>query len=612
MVTSLPWSFKATLNVVQTNMLSFMAASYPIALKAPKPILPPVMPTRPILLTANKIRGLLRRTRRPPRCRRLELREEGQFGWGCGGALYYRGGIATEKGRSENLSKRHTRRKFLKVVSAGTVWITLLTMPGCKRSGRTPTPTPSTTNSHAQSNGQRTRHSASAQPKYVQAFRSRPKFSPPTVDVSARAHGTAPGYIFIAPKKGAGQDGPMIIDDFGQLVWFSKNRYATDFKVQHYQGEPVLTWWEGKVVQAHGVGEYMIFDNSYREVTRVRPGNAYRGDLHEFLISTQDTALFTIYNLVRLDLSPVGGPKDGVVWQGIAQELDIESGRVLFEWHSLDHISLEESYYVLPEDAQKPFDYFHINSIDIDRDGNLLVSARNTSAVYKVERKSGEIIWRLGGKKSDFEMGPGTRFAFQHDARRQPDGTITIFDNGAAPKVHYQSRGIVLELDEYKMTATLLREYISPDKPLASGQGNMQVLPNGDVFIGWGPETFFSEFSSDGELLFNARFRGKAQSYRAFRFPWSGHPTDEPAVAAEYGSDDKVTVYASWNGATEVTIWQALAGPGPDQLKPVGFAPQDGFETTITVDTMESYVAAQAKDRSGQVLGTSKVIKPRR
>jgi hypothetical protein len=166
-------------------------------------------------------------------------------------------------------------------------------------------------------------------------------------------------------------------------------------------------------------------------------------------------------------------------------------------------------------------------------------------------------------------MGDGTRFAYQHDARRQPDGTITIFDNGAAPKVHDRSRGIVLELETGRMTATLAREYTSPDQLLSSSQGNVQVLPNGNVFVGWGSAPYLSEFDGEGGLLFNATFPGGDQSYRAFRMKWSGHPTDNPAVAAKSSAGDKVTVYASWNGATEVESWQVLAGPEADRLEPV-------------------------------------------
>jgi hypothetical protein len=500
-------------------------------------------------------------------------------------------------------TRRHTRGEFFKVLGAGSAWIMLLNTLGCEP-----------TKQGQSRRSQQTRHSSPGQPRLVQTFRSCPELSPPTIEVTMQAHDITPGYIFIAPKKGVGQDGPMIIDNRGQLVWFSKDRYALNFKTQDYQGRPVLTWWQGKIVQGHGQGEYLILDNSYREMTRVRAGNGYVGDEHEFLISPQDKALITVYNQVPRDLSSVGGPKEGMVWEGVAQELDIETGEVLLEWHSLDHVGLEESYDE-PEGPEKPFDYFHINSIDVDHDGNWIISARNTSTVYKIDRNSGEIIWRLGGKKSDFEMESDARPTRQHDARRQPDGTLTIFDNGARPWVHGQSRGIVLDLDEEKMSATLARVYTSPKKPHATSQGNMQVLPNDNVLIGWGSAASLSEFSSDGELLFNANLPGrghqKAESYRAFRFPWSGHPADDPAVAAEPASDDKANVYASWNGATEVATWQVLAGPSPEQLKPVGSAPRDGFETLISVHTPEPYVAVQARNASGELLGTTKVVKLR-
>jgi hypothetical protein len=249
-----------------------------------------------------------------------------------------------------------------------------------------------------------------------------------------------------------------------------------------------------------------------------------------------------------------------------------------------------------------------INSIDVDHDSNLIVSARLTSTVYKIDRQSGEVIWRLGGKKSDFQMSQEAQPRYQHDARRQPDGTITIFDNGDL-KIDDQSYGLVLELDEDEMRATLLRKYPQPEGKICGTQGNVQVLPNSNVFIGWGSNPHFSEFSREGDLLYDARFPPQVESYRAFRFPWSGHPDDDPAVAAEAGSDDKVTVYASWNGATEVATWEVFAGPSPERLKPLGGAsPRKGFETTITVHTADPYVSVQAKDRSSTVLGTANVV----
>jgi Arylsulfotransferase (ASST) len=491
-----------------------------------------------------------------------------------------------------NLGARHTRREFIRAAGAGAVGTVVLGALGCKPADWIST------------------IASSGRAGSTQSYRSRPDLGPPVVGVNVRASdGVAPGYVFVGPKKGEGQDGPMIVDDEGRLVWFAKDRYVCDFKAQTYRGEPVLTWWQGGIVAGHGVGEYVIFDSSYREVRRVTAGNGYRGDLHEFSITPRDTALVTIYAETKTDLSMVGGPKDGPVWNGIAQEIDLETGEVLFEWRSLDHVGVEESYRGAPEDRSVALDYFHINSIEVDPDGDFLIDAKGTSAVYKVDRETGEVLWRLGGKRSDFEMGPGTRFAYQHDARRQRDGTITIFDNGASPQVHEQSRGIVLDLDTDAMKATLVREYTHPHKPLSTSQGNLQALPNGNVFVGWGSEPFVSEYSEDGELLFDAELAGENQSYRAFRLPWSGRPDEAPAVAAEKGSGDEVTVYASWNGATEVVTWRVLAGADPGGLEPLGSGPRKGFETALSVRTKEPYVAVRAEDGSGRVLGTSEAVK---
>jgi len=501
-----------------------------------------------------------------------------------------------------------TRRRFLKALAAGAAYLALATAGGCGSLERTRRIGALQVPRLGPLGAQKVWPLPSVKPKTpkgVWEFRSRPDLRPGAVEMIARAQGTSSGYIFIALKEGAGEHGPMIIDDQGQLVWLGKHRSARDFKVQRHRGKPVLTWWEGRVVAAHGVGEYVIFDDSYREIARVRAGNGYRGDLHEFLITPEDTALLTAYAPAQTDLSPIGGPEDGAVWDGIVQEVNIETGMVLFEWHSLQHVSLEESYYAPTKGAGWPYDYFHINSIDVDHDGNLLVSARNTCAVYKVDRKSGEVLWRLGGKKSDFEMGEGTRTAFQHDARRHQDGTITIFDNGAHPKVHQKSRAIVVELDEERIRAILARTYTLPQEILSTSQGNAQHLPDRNVFVGWGSEPFVSEFSYDGEVLLYGRLPDDGESYRAFRFEWRGHPTEDPAVTGEQRTEGRVAVHASWNGATEVASWEVVSGPGPDQMAPLGSVPRDGFETDMLAQATGPYVAVRALDSSGEILGTS-------
>src|SRR5215218_6950785 len=511
------------------------------------------------------------------------------------------------------MRERFTRRRFLSAMGAGATYLALTNVVGCDRSERAPQAKSPKGGTPSAPKVLPLPSASPAHQEQVWAFRSRPDLSPPAVEVTTQAHHTAPGYIFVAPEQGgASQGGSMIVDDSGEVVWFrplqGRNGRAHDFKVQSYRGNSVLTWMDG-------VNEYVIFDQSYREIARISAGNGYYGDHHEFLISPQDTALILIYSPVPWDLSSIGGLKNDRVWQGIVQELDIESGKVLFEWHSLEHVGLDESYATVSQDGRPGLDYFHANSIEVDHDNNLLVSARQTFTVYKIDRNTGEIIWRLGGKKSDFEMGPGTRFAFQHDARRRRDGTISVFDNGttifhdSVPEVVEESRGIVLELDERKMSASLVREYTHSDKQYAHAGGNVQLLPNHNVFIGWGRALVFSEFSEDGELLFDARLPPPNRSYRYFRFPWSGHPTDRPAAVAERANEEELEVYASWNGATEVSSWEVLAGQRPGQIEPLGSVPRNGFKTAMSVQSPHPYVAVRAKDRSGRVLGTTEPMK---
>jgi len=449
-------------------------------------------------------------------------------------------------------------------------------------------------------------------------FRSRPDLRPPAVTVAKRTERTAPGYVFVAPKNGPGetgpgQRGPMILDGEGRPVWFRPLREegvdAMDFKAQRFRGRPVITWWQGPHT-AYGQGEYAVLDGSYGEVARVRAGGGYQADLHELMITEKDTALVTVYGHEFRDLSAVGGAGSAVVAEGIVQELDVETGEVLFEWHSLEHVGVEESYFQPPDDPTEPFDYFHINSIEVDTDGNLLVSARKTSAAYKIDRTTGEIVWRLDGKRGDFQMASGARTRYQHDARRRPDGTLTIFDNGEEGESAL-SRAVVVRLDEAAMRAGLVREYVHAGRRLSVTQGNAQTLPNGNAFVGWGSEPGFSEFHEDGEILFDANFPAGVESYRAFRFPWVGVPDDDPAVAAEPGPDPgEVSVHASWNGATEVAAWVVLAGPAPESLRTLGGVPRNGFETAAAARTDAPYIGVEAIDRHGRVLGRSPAIRP--
>jgi hypothetical protein len=225
--------------------------------------------------------------------------------------------------------------------------------------------------------------------------------------------------------------------------------------------------------------------------------------------------------------------------------------------------------------------------------------------VYKIDRTTGAIVWRLGGKQSDFAMGTGATFSWQHDARRQADGTLTIFDDGASPG---HSRGIVLRLDEQAKTATLVRAFEHPAPLLARSQGNMQVLPGGNVLIGWGDAGYVSEFSANGKIVFDATYPAAVQSYRNYRQAWTGRPADLPAAAAVSGPGGSVTAFASWNGATEVATWDVLAGPSAGALKLAGSVPRSGFETSIPVRGPAQWVQVVARNARGAVLGSSPIV----
>jgi hypothetical protein len=443
---------------------------------------------------------------------------------------------------------------------------------------------------------------------------------PPVLTVtqaSGAAGGSQGPYLFLAPRgyagKSVGDSGLMIVDRDGQLVWFGSPISGTplNFTKQVYRGQPVLTWSAG-IVNAVGItyGTSYIADTSYRVIAKVKAGHGAQTDLHEFTITPQDTALITAHRKIQADLSPVGGPKKGWLMTSNAQEIDIASGQVLFDWNSLDHVPLTESYQKLMGGmSSTPYDYFHINSVALAPDGDVIISSRNTWTIYKVSRSSGKIAWRLGGKKTDFTLGPGAHFAWQHDARMPAADTLTVFDNASAPPVEPQSRGLLLNVDTKAMHVTLKQAYQHPAGLLADNQGSVQLQPGGRVFVGWGAEPYLSEFAADGSLLLDAELPLNDQSYRAFTFDWSGRPAGRPDVVARPDPARGSAVFVSWNGATDVTTWTVLAGKNPSALAAAASQPRAGFETNISVNSEGPYFAVTAHDASGRQLGRSATVK---
>jgi hypothetical protein len=451
----------------------------------------------------------------------------------------------------------------------------------------------------------------------VRTFVSRPDLRPPavrvtTVDADGPVH-NSPRFIFSAPRSyfasGPARAGLMIVDRRGRLVYFREITHGQpfDFNVQSYKGRPVLTSWHGDVMSAHGYGSGEITDSSYRRLRRIRAGHGLMTDLHELVMTSAGTALITAYGAVSADLSRFGGPHNGKVFTGHAQEIDLATGKVLFDWNSLDHVGLDESYKKPPSaHGDSGFDYFHINSIAEMDDGDLLICARNTCAMYKVDRSTGRVTWRLGGKRSDFDVAAPARFYWQHHARMHGPYAMTVFDNGG-PKKEKQSRALLLAIDQRAKRVDLSKAYVHPAGFMAITKGSMQRLPDGRVFVGWGDQPYFSEFAPDGTLLLHGEFPVGIRSYRAFVGDWVGRPAEPPRVAARRNPASGYVVYASWNGATEVDRWTVLAGADKSALQPVGSQPWTGFETAIAVNSTGPHFAAVALDRHGKILGRSAV-----
>jgi Arylsulfotransferase (ASST) len=441
-------------------------------------------------------------------------------------------------------------------------------------------------------------------------FHSRPSLEPPGVVVSNASAASSPGDIFTAPYNGPGQAGPMIFDEAGSLVWFNPvgpEEAAANLQVQQLGSQPVLTWWQGYIPpQGFGEGEEVVANSAYHVIGRVHAGNGYKVDLHDFHLTPQGTAVMTAFDPIRCDLSAQGGPRGGAVTDSLFQEVDLRTGLVRREWHSVDHVPLADSYSTaVTTSLHTPFDFFHLNSIDQLAGGSTLISARNTWSLYELNSETGQVLLRIGGKRSQVKQGTGTHTAYQHDATVLANGDISIFDNGGVPMVHPQSRGIIESVGAGN--ATVIAQYEHPGALKSGSQGDVESLPNGNVFIGWGSEPYFSEYSSSGTLLFDAHFHGSYQAYRGYRFAWTGAPTSPPsAVLAASGSHH--SVYVSWNGDTRTATWRLLAGSSAKALAPVATATRTGFETALSPPASAPFYAVQALDVTGAVIGTSATI----
>ncbi len=457
-----------------------------------------------------------------------------------------------------------------------------------------------------------------AAPADYQSFDTLPGVQAPILSVTVPDRDPSSGDILTTNGPGPGRYGPLIYTPQGRLVWFdelSEGETAENLSEQTYEGRPALTWWKGRVLSlGFGQGEDIVMNSNYQTVARIAGGNGLTADLHDFQIAPHDVAFITAYNPIRCDLSAVKGARAGAILDTAIEEIDMKTGLVRWEWHSLDHIGVSESEVEVPTDAT-PWDYFHLNSIDVEggdsnQSGNIFISARSTWAGYQLEGGTGKVLWRLGGNRSSFKMGAGTKMAWQHDGRVLPDGDVTFFDDGSNPPIHHQSRAVRITLDFKTHEARLASAYTHHDPPLlAASQGNMQTLADEDTVVGYGAVPVISEFTPDGSLLFDAHLPFDMSFYRAFRFPWSGRPLSPPAVLASLNDTGEETIVrASWNGATDVGSWRVLAGKDPGTLQAQATIQAGGFESSTTLPKNYAYVAVQALDSRGHVLGASHTV----
>jgi hypothetical protein len=464
-------------------------------------------------------------------------------------------------------------------------------------------------------------HDAGGIGKGDQVFKSEPDLHPPGIKIEKTDDGLAPGHIFLGPKAGPGQDGPMIIGDDGKLIWFHPLQHglsAFDFRTQKYENRDVLTWWQGEVLKGEGFGYGVIYDDHYRFLKTVHAGNGYSADLHEFLITPRNTALVIAYKPIKADLHRIAGaPRNGAALDTVIQEIDIKTGLVMMEWHAFDHVRRHDAFN--PYNKHHAFDFAHVNSIHEEDDGNLLVSVRNASEILEVDRATGDTKFRLGGKRPTIPQQPATFTIAQHSVSRTTRGAITVFDNGAgAPPKNgvfkgRPARGLVLRQPRTIPGMPPLPVFVEtelkvPGDPRRTySQGSVQELLNGGYEVGWGgDQPWFSEFSNDGQLVFDAHMVPPTlDSYRVWKQKWTGHPLYPPKVVVDGGA-----AYVSWNGATNVRAWQLLGGSDPRRLSPIGEPVErnDDFEKRIPIPGGQRYIAVRGLGRNHKALGTTHAV----
>jgi WD40 repeat protein len=467
------------------------------------------------------------------------------------------------------------------------------------------------------------------------SFVSAPNLHPPRLhtDTSTRSRKLAKGLFLTANfpnittgKPLTGQGGPLILNNRLQPVWFDPtptNVVTLDLKQQTFEGKPALSWWEGVLTSTGAAtsGEVFVVNQHYRQVATLTGDTADGWVIspHEVVIRGHD-AWVTSYKVVpNVDLSPYGGKKNGTLYDSAVQEYDLRTGKLLSNWDAFNpggtpKVPLSESEGQAPPNPNVPWDAYHVNSIQLVGSHEFLVSFRNTWAAYLVDMNTGNVIWTLGGKASSFAVPAAAQFQFQHHVQLLSGNEVSLYDdhccafgkNGfVPPAAGSQSRGLLLKLNFSNHTASLVQQYVRTPSLISAFTGSTQLLPNGNVLVGWGSQPFFTEFSPSGKMLLDAVWPGVDLSYRVLFTPnWVGKPFYGPsgAVLKHHG---RSVVYASWDGATEVVKWEVLAGHDRKHLKLVASKAKGGFETAIHLRRAYREYRVRAVDSHGRSLATS-------
>ncbi len=470
------------------------------------------------------------------------------------------------------------------------------------------------------------------------SYVSAPGLHPARLKVEVSRPGKASGLLFVDPFANSaaapvGEAGPLIVDSSGSPVWFHPvpaGEQALDFTTQTYAGKPALSWWQGKLTGA-GVASmpagspqpgarYYIYGQRYRQLATVLAAEGWTADPDELTLTGHGTALLIASRTVAMDLTAYGGAASGEVLDSEVQEVSLQTGRLLSRWDMLEHVPLSQSETVPPLDGA--WDPYELDSVQDLGEGRLLLSARNTWAVYEVEQASGKILWRLGGKDSSFQLGAQAGFYWQSDARLEHGDVLTLFDDGCcevtasglAP-AQEAARGLALALNEGEHTVKLLHEYHHTPGLHAPDRGSLETLADGNALVGWGQLPNISEYTSAGRLVFAASLPAPDGSDRALRAHWDGMPLTQPSVAVRRRAG-RTTLYVSWNGATQVRYWQVYAGSSIGSLNGaigvgeiIAFALRGGFQTAIPVSVGGPLFEVQALGADNRVLGVSQPVR---